>query len=90
MQVQTVAKSNNLAQVSLSRLGETSRGFAQDSPKILMRWSLKRRVPILSEMHSRLSEEGSPKRDPAGSHSSHSSNSRLSEGSPPERGKPLV
>ena len=41
-------------------------------------------------MHSRLSEEVSPKRDPAGSHYFHSSNSRLSEGSPPERGKPLA
>jgi len=41
-------------------------------------------------MHSRLGEEGSPKRDLAGSHCSHSSTSRLSEGSPPERGKPLT
>jgi len=31
MQVRTTAKSNNLAQASLSRLGETSRGFVQDS-----------------------------------------------------------
>jgi len=31
MQVRTVAKSDNLAQASFSRLGETSRGFAQDS-----------------------------------------------------------
>jgi len=29
MQVRTVAKSDNLAQASLSRLGETSRDFAQ-------------------------------------------------------------
>ena len=41
-------------------------------------------------MHSHLREEGLPKRDPARSHYSHSSNSCLSEGSPPERGKPLV
>jgi len=41
-------------------------------------------------MHSLLSEEGSPKWDPAWSHCSHSSNSRLSERSPPERGKPLA
>ena len=31
MQVRTMAKSDNLAQASLSRLGETSKGVAQDS-----------------------------------------------------------
>jgi len=41
-------------------------------------------------MQSRLGEEGLPKQDLAGSHYFHSSSSRLSKGSPPEREKPLA
>ncbi|QCE05534.1 hypothetical protein DEO72_LG9g537 [Vigna unguiculata] len=51
--------------------------------------SLKRRVSVLSEMYSRSGEEGSPKREIAGSHYSHSSSFRLGEGSSPER-EPLA
>jgi len=81
-----VARIDNLAQEGLSRLGETNRG----RPGFLLEGSLKRTIPVLSEMQSRSGEEGSPKRDLTGSHCSHSSSPCLSEGSSPEREKPLA
>jgi len=52
-----VARTDILAQASLSRFGENSRSW----PKFLLELSLRQRVFILSEVSSRSGERGSPK-----------------------------
>jgi len=55
----TVTRSDAFAQASLSHLGKTNR----NTPRFILDLSLKRRALILSEVLSRSSERGSPKRE---------------------------
>ncbi|QCD93615.1 hypothetical protein DEO72_LG5g1690 [Vigna unguiculata] len=59
MVVRIVARTAILVQPSLSCLGENSRGW----PGFLLELSLRRRALVLSEVSSRSSEKGSPKRE---------------------------
>jgi len=54
-----MARTDILAQASLSRLGENSRNW----PKLLLELSLRRRAFVLSEEESRSNERVSPKRE---------------------------
>jgi len=58
----TVARSDVIVQAGLSRLGETCR----NRPRFALELSLKRRALVLSEVLSRSSERGSPKREHMG------------------------
>ena len=59
MQVRTVARIDNLAQVTLSRLGENNRNLS----RLLLELSLKRRAFVLSNEASRSGERVLPKRE---------------------------
>jgi len=57
-----VARTDALAQASLSHLGEISRNI----PMFILELSLRRRALVLSKVTSHLGERGSPKREPVG------------------------
>jgi len=57
-----VARTDTLAQASLSRLRETSRNM----PRFLLSLSLRRRALVLREILSCTGERGSPKRELVG------------------------
>ena len=59
MRVRTAARTDNLAQASLSRLGRHSRNW----PRLLLELSLKRRAFVLSDKASLSGERVSPKRE---------------------------